>query len=351
LKVLFCVLNWGLGHATRSVPIIRLLLEKNIDVVLASDGPPGIYLKSTFPNLPYIELQGYKVKYPSRNILLNILISSPKIIRARTRESDEIKRIVAQYKITHIISDNRYGCNHIKIPSALITHQLAPITGIPSLQWIANWMIRRLVSPFSEIWIPDIQGKLTGEMNLNKVKPPVKEIGILSRFSQPEFSKGNQILAVLSGPEPQRSIWEKTLLNQLANLKEECTLIRGLPEKPSEEIVNGVRVIGFADEFQLLEEIKKSKILITRSGYSTVMDLLRLRKKAIMVPTPGQTEQEYLARNLANEGRVITMNQDDENLAIQIGKSSDIQGWDDVLESPKILEQTIESFLKKQSTY
>jgi uncharacterized protein (TIGR00661 family) len=304
--VLISPLDWGLGHATRCVPVIKVLLALNCEVVIASSGPQKKLLIEEFPNLRFVELEGYNIKYGTTAVgtFLRMIFQVPGILRTIRKENAWLNNFAKSEKIDLIISDNRYGLHHETIPSIFITHQLRIKTAMGqladgSLQKLNYSYIRR----FTECWIPDAEGQhnLAGELSHPSLLPPVpiKYLGPLSRFRQINGSTPNgDLLIILSGPEPQRTILENILLTELITGCQRSTiLIRGLPGKnqlPGDEYAM-LKVFNHLPSSELNDLVNSARIIISRSGYSTVMDLLPLGKKCIFIPTPGQPEQAYLA--------------------------------------------------------
>ncbi|MCF8330860.1 MAG: hypothetical protein K9H84_00245 [Bacteroidales bacterium] len=309
--VLVAPLDWGLGHATRCIPLIRQLQEQNYDIVLAADGRAWEFLRKEFPNLMLIRLPGYKISYPARgSFILKILSIIPAFYRTILKENRILKRIIKEHNIKAVISDNRYGLWCKKVPSVFLGHQM--IIKMPNmLSWL-EWFIHKIsmgfLKRFNECWIPDYQGKynLSGDLAHKYPLPDhFHYIGPLSRFhiereqnkTMDDNEPGNHILVILSGPEPQRTVLENKLLNQLENSNQEAIVVRGVTEKEGEyQLTPKIRVIHHAQSGMLNSLILESVLVVCRPGYSSIMDLAATGKKAVFIPTPGQTEQQYLAR-------------------------------------------------------
>lgn len=312
--ILVAVLNWGLGHAARCVPLIQALQAAGHKIFLAADGRAGLLLQKTFPELLYIELPAYNIRYESSNMILNIAWQWPKILLAGIREHKEIKKIVTQYKIDLIISDSRFGCYHPNIKSIFVTHQLWIRTPFPFLSCVVNkfnhWVIRK----FDECWIPDWPEKprLAGELSRPLPKFTHRYLGPLSRLEIGENQTSDfPLVAILSGPEPQRSRFEELVLKQAKSLDQTLLLIQGRAEEQGGERVEGsVTIRPFVSGVELNEILVKADLILCRSGYSSIMDLVTLGKRAILVPTPGQTEQEYLAQVCQEKGWFYSQAQD-----------------------------------------
>jgi len=311
-KVLICPLDWGLGHASRCIPIIQLIQKLGIQITIAASAQPYELLKSEFPDLRFIDFPAYsKISYSSYlPAWLKIAFQTPSFWAGYFFERKWISRQFAKEKFDLIISDNRYGVFHPSSLNILITHQLRiqlpNILSFTSL--IFNKLIEKAVMHFHECWIPDNEGliNLSGKLSHCRSLPlNVKFIGAISRFKLPENEERLQsidILVLLSGPEPQRSILEKLLFEILSKSKFNVHIIRGTTEQNYQmKMPENCTSENLTCSEPLERLILSSKLIIARSGYTTVMDLHLLNRKCILIPTPGQTEQEYLADYLKDK--------------------------------------------------
>ena len=315
-KVLVAPLDWGLGHATRCIPIIKYLIESNAEVIIASNGPSLILLKKEFPTLTSLKLPPYNIKYYSRNMGINMILQFPKIVYAIISEHLILKRIIKQYNIDIIISDNRFGCFNKNIKSIFITHQL--YIQMPKQLKFLGGIIRSVnhffIRKFDECWIPDFEDK-TQSLSGNLSHPPPnflhKYVGPLSRMNFEKTTINRRILVILSGPEPERTRVEKRLIKALKSTTDSILLIQGKPDKliKQKEIAPNFISQNFMTSDTLNQAILESEIIICRAGYTSIMDLVILGKKAILIPTPGQTEQEYLAEYFDQRGLFIKLDQ------------------------------------------
>lgn len=321
-KILYSVLNWGLGHASRSIPIINALLQQKIEVVLASDGEALLLLQKEFPSLVFETLPSYQIHYSknAKDFDKTIFLQLPKLGAAIKNEHEQTKKLIQKHNISHIISDNRYGVYSNDIPSVIVCHQLSLQHKNRLSKRIMNEVHFKLLNKFKEIWVPDFEGKnaLAGEISSTKNKTlqaKTKYIGALSRFEKIETKIIYDICILLSGPEPQRSILEEKLYKQASTLNQKIAFVRGVSEP--EKILKPINEIN---TFNLLENntlnliLEQSKTVVCRAGYSSVMDLVKLQKTAILIPTPGQTEQEYLAKFLDDKDFFVSKKQEEINL-------------------------------------
>ncbi len=305
--ILIAPLDWGLGHVTRCIPIITKLQELNCNVIIAAEGPAQLIIYQAFPSIICLPLQGYHVKYSKKKTLfaVKILLQIPKIISVIYKEHRWLKKVVENYAVDAIISDNRFGLYHQSVPCVYITHQLAIQTGNSIGDKLAQMTHLYFIKKYTKCWVPDFEGKdnVAGKLSHPKLVPSnTTYIGCLSRFQTiPSINKTYDLVIVISGPEPQRTIFENMLLDQLNIFTGKVLIVRGLPgrkmDMPSLNIKNH-EVHAHLSTLELNQVIQQAQIVICRSGYTTVMDLIKLRQKAILVPTPGQTEQEYLASYL-----------------------------------------------------
>ena len=331
-KILVAPLDWGLGHTTRCIPIINALLKSGCTIWLAGEGEQVVLLSKEYPQLPILKLRGYRIKYATSGMIGKILWQVPKILKSIRDENKWLKEQVEINKFDFVISDNRYGLYHAKVYSIFITHQLLIKT--PFGKWsekiLQHWNYK-FINRFSECWIPDEEGEnnfagsLSHPQKLPKI--PVKYIGVLSRYKQTSVEeKKDHLLVVLSGPEPQRSQLEKIILEQIAHYKGTVTVVRGLPS--SNEVLPSSKDIVFYNHLPaelMNEEMARAEFVISRSGYSTIMDITAMKKKSILIPTPGQTEQEYLASYLMKRKFAYCVSQKKFSLQQSIEKAKTFQ--------------------------
>lgn len=348
--ILVSVLDWGLGHATRSVPIIQALVARGCKVSVAGHGESLLLLKQGFPQLQAYEITSYRVAYSaSIPFMTKIFMQLPKFLLAIRREHRQIEKLCLDNGIDTIISDNRYGCWSNSIPSILITHQLNLI--LPSsFQWLSgliNFFNHKLIKKFDTCWVPDypdkrVTGTLTKPSNLQ-----IRFIGMLSRMKPEKIDPiENTLVAILSGPEPQRQILEKILIKEMSGRQERCTLVRGLPGDKS-TTQGGLTIYNHLLGDQLSELIQKSSIIITRSGYSSIMDLYKINaKRVILIPTPGQTEQEYLAQELDRQKVALYQTQAKFNLNDALSRLSEYNGFTKSKTEPNLLPEAINDLLQ-----
>ncbi|WP_317168159.1 glycosyltransferase [Leptobacterium flavescens] len=305
-RILVAPLNWGLGHATRCIPIINSLLANNFEPIIASDGQALELLKKEFPELKAIELPSYRIEYSKKgkNFKLKMLWDSPKILQAIKKEKKEVDKLIEKERLNGIISDNRFGVRSKKVPSVFITHQLNVLTG--NTTWLSSKMHQSIIKKFDECWVPDTEGKpnLSGKLgHLKNSRLPIRYLGPLSRLSKKDLPELYDLMVILSGPEPQRGMLEEKLLEEVKKFKGNVLFVKGKVEK--EQTVSRqeqLTIYNFMDSRELEIAFNESKMVLSRSGYTTVMDLAKLEKKAFFIPTPGQYEQEYLAKRLKKQG-------------------------------------------------
>jgi hypothetical protein len=307
--ILFAPLNWGLGHATRLVPLINEALNTGSKVIIAADGVALKFLQFEFPHLAFVTLTGYRIKYaPKPFFLLAMLLQMPIFYASIWMEHYWLKKIIHQFKVDTVISDNRYGLRNRKVKSILITHQLfiqLPYA-LKMLEPILHNITHRLIEPFNECWVPDYQnmkGSLSGKLSHGlKVPKNVRYINPLSRFSDYIYfdtekpMKPFEVLVLISGPEPHRTYFEKEMENRFVNKNKSVLMVCGKPDdnevKPL--LINDITKVSHLNTAELHFYLTHAKKIIARSGYSTLMDLHVLNLNAELIATPGQTEQEYL---------------------------------------------------------
>ncbi len=328
LKILIAPLEWGLGHATRCIPIINELINQHCEVYIAAEGSTYYLLKQEFPELTFLSLAGYRMKYSRKENFFpwKILTQFPKIAFTIYNEHQWLKKTVKKYKIDGIISDNRFGMYHTTIPSVYITHQLLINTGNSLTERIAQHIHYYFINKYKECWVPDYEANgLAGRLSHPKKLPEsIKYLGSLSRFELINSEKKYDLLVIISGPEPQRTIFEEQLLNELKIYSGKVLFVRGLPDNSEEfKIENpSVEIKNHLCANELNAALQQSDMVVSRCGYTTIMDLVKLQKKAVLVPTPGQTEQEYLAAYLLEKKIFYTTNQKDFDLQTSLQQAS-----------------------------
>ena len=313
-NILFAVLNWGLGHATRSWELINNLVNEGHKVILASDGVAKEFLTEEFPDLVVCEIPSYNAKYSHKGNIFPAIKNGLKTQLAVKKEQRWLQQFLKRQAIDLIISDNRYGIYCSDIKSIIITHQLN--IKVPFFGNLINAQNHFWLSRFNEIWVPDNNGKLSGELSQpipKKIAGKVKEIGWLSRFKNIEKSSEDIILAIVSGPEPQKTILTTKLTSILSKLDYDSILYTGSPGKQKNEKVGRLIIKNHDSTSDFSKNIKRAKVVIGRSGYSSIMDYFVMHKNMILIPTPGQYEQLYLARNLNINKKVTLIKQEDVN--------------------------------------
>lgn len=323
--IFVCALDWGLGHTTRTIPIIHILQNAGYKVILGGAPSSELIWKHYYPTLPFIQMYNHQIRYGSSSNFLQMMFPA---IKSIAKGIIHDKKLIAKVQHTHniklIISDNRYGATSSHTPSVFIGHQLQP--KIPNslfpFKYLSNKLFKHLVSNFSEIWVPNntVSQTIIHELKTDfNHKKEVKSIGLLSQF---QFTNVNchiqdTLVALLSGPEPHRTHLEKKLFAILNATDMPSIMVRGvLNSEFNEKILNpNLKIINFLSENQLQTTLKQANMIVARAGYSTIMDLIYLNKKSLLIPTPLQTEQEYLA--MKNAGRYGIHICKQENLSLQ----------------------------------
>jgi uncharacterized protein (TIGR00661 family) len=352
-NVLVAPLDWGLGHATRCIPVIRELLKRRCTVSIAGSGDSLELLRKEFPTLKYHELVPYNPVYPLKRggMVWKMAGQLPKFFLTIKKEHEQIEEIIRDNAIELVISDNRYGCWSVQAPCVLLTHQssilmpkrfgvLAPLVRILNKKYLGR---------FDQCWVPDFAGgnNLTGQLNnyARKRLNIFKFIGPLSRFeaSKRKRDKVYDVAVILSGPEPQRSMLEKIIRVQLEATDLRYCIVRGVINPSSRSIAPNI--FDYLTSSRLQEVIESSGVIIARSGYSTVMDMAALRKKVIFIPTPGQTEQEYLAKTLSEKRIAFYSPQHEFDLQLALNESRNFTGFRQFNFDANLLSDSIDALL------
>lgn len=303
-------LNWGLGHAARVIPIIKRLVNEEAEVMIGGNGESLKFLRAEFPNLKYVELPGVDIKYSSgKSQVWAVLRQLPSIIHYSIKEHRAVKSIVLKYGINTVISDNRFGLYGSGVESIYITHQIM-VKMPPLLKWlepIVYRIHRHVIECFNECWIPDYadsESSLAGDLTHKYPLPRnARFIGPLSRFtSLPQKCRPVQcdVLIILSGVEPHRTMFEKVVVERFRNSEKKVVLVRGKAGFSNVDYGN-IEVHGVMTATEILPYIVGAGKVISRCGYTTVMDMHLLKKTNVeWSATPGQTEQEYLLYRISS---------------------------------------------------
>lgn len=298
--MLVAVLDWGMGHATRCIPIIQMLKSKNCQPVLAGNGRAYEVLRKQFPELKIYRLSSYNPRYPAgRNMVLKMGLQLPKFLFTIWRERRETEKIVERENIDAVISDNRYNCYSRRVKSVFITHQTHVIMP-PGHKLLEKWVNRineNFINNYSECWVPAPDAAWLGKLQHDSGSLRKRFIGHLSSMQKENTEKIYDVCLVCSGPEPQRSLLEKIVHHHLKKTDLSYIIVRGKPEALNPVYSHEAHrlVVNYLNSDELARVINQSRIVIARSGYSMIMDLAKLGARAIFIPTPGQTEQEHLA--------------------------------------------------------
>jgi uncharacterized protein (TIGR00661 family) len=309
--VLIAPLDWGLGHTVRCIPIIEQQLKKGNEILFAGTKDQQEFIKQHQLNIQCVDLFGYSIRYSSfLPQWIKIALQIPKILHLIHHEKKWLDEFLSKKHVDLIISDNRYGLYSDKIKSIILSHQLAPIS--PFFNHFIHKKIASFINRFNECWVPDDENlNYSGKLSNNKhVKIPVKKIGLLSRFKALNRleDKIYDVLILLSGLEPQRSILEKKLVDELRKSKLKICLVRGI--KDENYSIDNFTIFHKINSDKVNQLVHQSKLIICRSGYTSIMELLTFNQNIIFVPTPGQTEQEYLAKYLNEKFGIEYLEQD-----------------------------------------
>ncbi|MDR2834903.1 MAG: hypothetical protein LBV69_01700 [Bacteroidales bacterium] len=319
-NILFCPLNWGLGHATRDVPIIKTLLQLEHNVIIGGDGLSIELLKNYFPKQKYIKIYSPSLKYGRKNSFSFLFYCYfARYVFSEIYEKIVLYKIIKKHNIDVIFSDNRFGLFSNKIKTFFISHQLNVFLDVKQKKksFLPSKVNTYFMKKFDFCLIPDIENKnfsLAGRLSENTENINTFYIGAISRFSKKSIIEESKIkykfLCILSGPEPQRSILENLLISKFQKSFFNILIIRGLPnycERKSK--INNISFLNYCDDIELLNYFNISEKIICRSGYTSILDLAKIGRRAILIPTPKQPEQEFLAERMKNVHHFLKIKQ------------------------------------------
>ena len=292
--ILIAPLDWGLGHATRMIPVIRFLSAEYKVIVAAPKK-----LQHIFDETPakIIAFPGYNIQYYNLPLWISLLIQGPKIGLRALQTVYKTRRLIKKINPEVIIADNRPFVRSKKVKSVYITHQLSIQHDNAVIKKFLNATHRFLINRFDACWIPDTTDSFfAGKLSQGKLKISKYFIGGLSRFSTVEGKTNSEYktVCVLSGPEPKRSQW-KNEMKEMFSKEKQCLIIGAVPGKNRFVKHGNITLSSHLSDDLFANVLSNAEKIITRSGYTTIMDLYRLKLNALLTPTPGQSEQAYLA--------------------------------------------------------
>ncbi len=330
MKILVAPLDWGLGHTTRCIPIVRLLIQLGAKPVLLVSPASAELMRLEFPKVQIIPCASPQIKYGGAGglLMINLSLQVPRLIIYMRNARKQLRSMVQEEGICGIISDNRPEIFLRDIPSVYITHQLSLKTGNILLNKLLTLVHQSYINRFAACWVPDVAVKpgLAGDLSHpeNYPKVPVRYLGTLSRMQFNEHDLITcDVLVMISGPEPQRSLFEQVLIDLVTQLGQQVVFVRGIPGSLQNLQHKNIRFFNHLPASTLQQYMQGAKCIITRCGYSTIMDLVSLGKKAVLVPTPGQGEQVYLAKHLKNNPQFFIAQQNITSIQHALNKLRD----------------------------
>ncbi|WP_175437483.1 glycosyltransferase [Crocinitomix algicola] len=292
-KILLSALDWGMGHLTRSTALMAILLHQGNELIFAGNKKQCEFILGEFPNLKTQLIPGYEIRLDSKkSTFLQLTIQFPRIKKVMKTEQNWVESFLKNEQVDLIISDNRYGFYSKKVKSIILTHQIN--LQIPRFKKRVNATLSKWLDQFNEIWVPDYYNrKLTGALSAPNKHQCLRYIGPLCRFKKLEQPIKYDYLIILSGPEPERTSFLARMKEQFLNRDVEVAFV-GAAVTNCDSYPN-------PSTQKLNELIAQSRCIISRAGYTTIMEMVTLKKKSILYPTKGQFEQEYLANTIRNE--------------------------------------------------
>ncbi|MBI5389940.1 hypothetical protein HZB02_00440 [Candidatus Woesearchaeota archaeon] len=352
-RILIAPLSWGLGHATRCMPIIRALVAEGYQVDIAACGRAAVLLKTEFPKLKHHHLHDYHPPYPKSSFFLSsFAVNLPKLLAEILSEHARAKQLIEQQNYDLIISDNRFGVYHPKIPSLFISHQT--MFSFPSGLFLAEiasaWFNRYFHRHFTKILVPDFadsHDNIAGKLSHSGSRHQVYYMGpVCDAKSQTLHGQRIDLFITISGPEPQRTKFEEIVMEQLPSLHGRIVVALGKPEMHGKTRKGNVLIYDHLDRKQQLQCLTQAEMIVCRPGYTTVMELLELKKNALFIPTPGQTEQEYLSRLYATRGWFHSVHQKKLHLLQDIKKAASFNGFPFTNSSAKNVKKLLKEVIK-----
>ncbi len=352
MKVIYAVCEWGLGHATRSLPVIRKLIKEGHEVSIISEGRSLELLKKELGGniSEYISIPGYPMLLSenSRQFMAKSAVYWPNFIRRMVSGLATLTKLLKDRECDLIISDGRYDMYSKEIPSYFISHQMRIMNPLRMQVFERGSEIfnQFFFKRFQGVIIPDFKEEsLSGDLshNLNRInEDELHYVGVLSDFEKKDKAKDIDYLASISGPEPQRTVFEKKILNQIDNLSGKIVVTLGKAERKEEIKDKDIETYSFLSKEKREDILNRSKMVISRSGYSTILDLAVIGCKALMVPTPGQIEQEYLGQYHNKKGYFHCVNQEKLDLGKDIKLAEKTNGVKKDINVDEAVEKILE---------
>jgi len=359
-NILICPLEWGLGHASRMIPLAKKLKGMNYNVIIGSGEEHLSMFRDELPGLSYINFSGFKPAY-SRYLpqYISLLLKTPYLLYHIILEHFRLKKIIRRYSVDIVISDNRFGLWNRKVKTVYITHM--PLIPFPKsfrfMEFIGVLLHRAVIKKYTLCLIPDLPGEMNVSGRLShgiKLPENVRFIGILSKFiysgsaSHDDTSPFQHNTIILSGPEPQRTILKEKLVNLLKGQDPPTVVLEGRPDKIRETSrSDNIFYYNHLASQEMKEMITGSESIISRSGYSTIMELISLNSSALLIPTPGQTEQEYLGKYMNEKGWFSVISQRDLHAGISFPSRKAIWSHEIIEQSNILLDKVLRELLEE----
>ena len=335
MKIIYGICSWGLGHSTRSLPVIRKLIDENNKITIISNGRALELLKKELDDkVQYIDIADYPmlISDNSRQFIAKSIIYWPLFIKKMESGLQKLTKIVKKNHYDIIISDGRYDIYNKEIPSFFISHQMRIMNPlrIKFLETGSEIFNKFFFKRFKGIIVPDYkEDDLSGDLSHNLKKIDTEKlnyVGVLSDFKNRNTKKDIDYLISISGPEPQRTIFEKKILSQLRYLNGNIIITLGKSDEKKEINKESIKIYSFLNKDKREDFLNRAKIVISRSGYSTLLDLAVTGTKALLTPTPGQIEQEYLSEYHNEKGTFYSVDQKNIDLRKDIIKVNNTTG-------------------------
>jgi UDP-N-acetylglucosamine transferase subunit ALG13 len=342
------------------IPVARMLQEMNNNIFIASGEEHLALYRTEMPGLTYINFPGFRPGY-SRFLpqYLALLFKTPLLLYHIILEHARLKKIIRDYDIDIVISDNRFGLWNRKITTVYVTHM--PLIPFPEplrfMEFTGKLLHRAVITKYSRCFIPDLPGEVNVSGRLShgiRLPDNVRFIGILSRFNSSDEHRERKLFdfrhntIILSGPEPQRAMLRQKLVNILENIEPPVVILEGRPDEMQNFSRSGnVLSYNHLPAAEMKEMVTGSESIISRSGYTTIMELISLNCSALLIPTPGQTEQEYLAGYLAEKGWFHTISQNEIKEGITMYSKEAKWGSDIISQSRILLAEALKELLEE----
>ncbi|MEK6968538.1 MAG: glycosyltransferase [Nanoarchaeota archaeon] len=349
MHFVFVISNYGLGHATRMLPVIMKLIEQGEKVTIVAKGNSLLMLKNELGDASNYELMQYEVplKFSDKGFsMFETLKAGPSFISLISSQKKWLENFSAKEKIDRVIADGEIGYHLKNKKSFFVNNQLRLLPG--SLLGDGTELLTDVFSKgFEKVIVPDDENGTLGGLLTSKTrfydKKRLAYVGILSSIRKKNVVRNVDYFISISGPGISKEVFTRQVMEQLHLLKGKVVVALGRPDLKEIASKGNAKIYPYLNRKQQESFLNKAKLVISRSGYTTMMELAEIDKKAFFIPTLNHPEQEYLAKFQKNSGRFHYSKQDSFNFKEDIDEAKQYPGFKNVPKTKKSVEKFLEA--------